>query len=147
MPKSLTQSRQELLDNYLSLINLIQSRSSLVEYIQSQKMITNTQYPHFDFEREWVLFSKLSTELKKLCLGELLAISILIETHAGAERNKYPAWSKSIHLHDKSLEYDLHQLINPIMIFNFDQKIFKRLRLKTDFKLLFERTTDETGCS
>jgi hypothetical protein len=145
MPNSLTQNRQKLLDNYLHLIDLIKIRSKLVATIQNQKTISSNLYPHFDFDREWILFAELASTLKGLSIRELLAISLLIESHAGAEHNKYPAWSYTVHLKHKNDQSDLHQLINPIMIFYFDRELFKKLVLHADFSSQFERAINESS--
>ena len=112
--------RTELAQVQDELYQLIRRRAELVTKIQAQKQQS------YDPKQESKVFDHPS--LKEFSPKELLAISLLIEAHAGEQ---YPSFSEQIHLEEK--QESLLAQINPLLL----QKIFpiqaKKFPLKSKY--------------
>ncbi|MCO4754596.1 MAG: chorismate mutase, partial [Bacteriovoracaceae bacterium] len=125
----LRELRQKLQTLNTELFKVLAERKATARSIQDQKKIDN--YPTYDAKRELELFLSLEKELRSLCIKELLAFSLLMESHAG---QGYPQWSSTVHLAEST--GNLSSQINPLLLLLFYPHEIKVKALKSEFKFL-----------
>ncbi|MCT4640777.1 MAG: hypothetical protein N4A33_00665 [Bacteriovoracaceae bacterium] len=123
----LEQRRSELEDIGIQLFSLLENRKLLVSQIQELKDVSSS----FDVNREKVLFSNQKSKLLKLSLQELLAYSLIIESHAYSFNGTYPKWSEQVHL--ASQNQTIESRINPVLLALYDKKRYDSLQLNEEF--------------
>lgn len=86
---SLQKLRDDLKSINLELFKILKKRKELVILIQKEKKTNN----HYDKERELALFRDLKNELLTFDERELLAFSLIMESHAKCgDENSYPSF-------------------------------------------------------
>lgn len=127
------------------LLNTLSLRKECVHKIQSLKdkeHIRIAKYPHYDWEREVLLFKKFDTVLATFSLKQLLIFSLIIEEQAQLESATspvYPEWSKFQHLENKekgSEQFPLEYQINPLLLYFAKKELAKSLPLSLEFSFL-----------
>lgn len=104
---SLHKLRSDLEKINQDLFKIIIRRREIVENIQSLKS-KEGEFPFYDEKREKELFSSMKSDLEKLTPKELLAFSLLIESHAQiGDEDNYPSWFKG----------DITKSTNPNLLF------------------------------
>jgi chorismate mutase len=128
--------RKELSDLTLNLFELLDQRREVAGSIQKLK-ITHPGFFRFDPKREYEVFSHFSRILENKSVKELLAISLIIEDHAGqGESHTYPAWSSQIHL-DRPV-HELFGQVNPLILKIVRPDLFAQLELRDEFSSLLK---------
>ena len=125
-------SRQELEALNAQFFSLLDQRRLCVKAIQQCKEVKGA-YAYFDPQREVELFENFHTELLALSLEELLAFSLLMESHSAFD-DRYPRWSQRTHLAQTSGE--LFEMINPLLLSTVKKKLYKKLVLHVNFKTI-----------
>jgi len=128
-PTKLAALRTELAGMNIQLMELIRQRRDHVALIQTEK--GGLGMTTFDPERERSLFGSLHESLAAMSEGEVLAFSLLMESHAGPA---YPAWSEGAHLAE--LGQKSFQRVNPLLVQLLWPEKFATLRLHTDYSFL-----------
>lgn len=128
--------RKELSDLTLDIFKLLEERREVSGSIQKLKAIYPGFYK-FDSKRETEIFSHFRKSLENKSVKELLAISLIIEDHAGqGESHSYPAWSSQIHL-EKAV-HELFAQVNPLLLKLIRPDLFAQLTLREEFKDLIK---------
>ena len=123
--------RADLLQITIEIIRSINERKNKVRSIQTFKKENNLK--SFDPKREKEVFLKLKNDMSHSSLCELLAISLLIEDHAGED---YPKWSERVHI--AKPEHKLIEQINPLLLLLIRKDEFNMLHLKSEYKVFNE---------
>ena len=128
---SLTDLRSSLEKINIELIQMLIDRRDLVSQIQHIKKLENAN--HFDPGQEWIVFSNLSNDLNEWSLEEILAFSLIMQSHVGKESN-YPRWSTGEHLVKKS--DNIIDQINPILLAKLKPELVESLEFNNSFKFV-----------
>jgi chorismate mutase len=126
--------RDELQQLNQAMFDIWQTRKNLVQQIQKHKDISK-EYFCFSPAIEYQLFFKYSENLKVLSLQELLAYSLLIESHASVGPSSYPSWSLRVHLIERTSD-EIYEQINPILLAVTDQSLYDKLPINQKFQAL-----------
>jgi chorismate mutase len=131
----LQEFRAKLAQLNFNLLLALDERKIVCREIQATKTIGSSNYPHYDPEREKVVFQEMMLELRQLSIRELLAFSLIMEEHAQGERpGAYPAWSQGVHLN--SAPHQLLEMINPLLLSIILPEVFPSVELNQDFLFL-----------
>lgn len=132
---TLKQLREALGGINSELFELLQRRRDVVDQIQSLKPMAPAGWASFDAQREADFFQSMHDELMALSMKELLAFSLIMESHAGSPA-RYPAWSEGVHLLEIPAQ-DFHR-INPLLLKEVHPEVVKGLRLRPSFGFLYD---------
>jgi hypothetical protein len=135
MSNDLFQLRSQLTELNRMMFSLWNQRRQKVAQIQAAKGTGASSYKHYDPKYEQSLFYSFSRQLKAMSPKEILALSLLMEDHAGAGE-MYPEWSAGVHLNTPG--HSLHHRTNPLLIALRDKNDFFALPLNDSFKFLSE---------
>lgn len=121
--------RTELNGINTKLLDLFGQRQAHVALIQAAK--TRDGHTPLDPARERALFVELGPHLSILPERDVLAFSLLMESHAG---DGYPRWSEGAHLAE--LPQKCFQRVNPLLVKQLWPEKFATLRLHPDYAFL-----------
>lgn len=131
MSQDLDQLRDDLESINRELFLAISKRHAIALQIQKEKI--SEERDCYDPMREFILYQRFEKELKALSEKELLSISLIIESQAqSCHEGAYPAWSKRSHL--KSNRGTLVEMVNPMLLFFYDENIFNSLDLRDELR-------------
>lgn len=127
--KNLNDLRIELEKINLNFFEILAARKETVDQISEVKNTKNV----FDAQREISYFLSLTPMIKNLTKEELLAFSLIIQSHAQQQGKTYPAFSKGEHLNNQEIK-SITDLINPILLYYYDANEYRKLDLKDKYK-------------
>lgn len=127
--------RSKLENLYRDFFKMLGERRELVRAINTLKTSTATAFKFYSPDREREVFQTFKLEIQETSLKELLALSLLMESHAQFDSEEhYPSWSRGVHL-EKAAK-GLIGLINPLLLQIYNDELFNSLDLGENFKKL-----------
>jgi len=139
---NLEELRQHLLNKNHDFFRFLDERKALVASIvdlKNNRNLTTGHWKNFDLQREKNLFRELKGKLLCVSPRELLAFSLIIESHAKADRSLYPSWSSMEHLEEDSRHGTIWEMINPVMLHELYPAEFRKLSLISHLRKEFTK--------
>ena len=129
--------RRELDILNLRFMDLVDQRFEVIKDIY--KIKAHDSVSMWTPEREFLLFKKYIELTPKADLRFDMMYSLLIEAQA-SRISDYPEWSKAVHI--ETVQNDLTEFINPILLFVRSESKWKTLNFKEDYLLKMQKAFD-----